>query len=308
VPPAADLLAGAWTYCVHPATPGDAVVDFAPGPAAAPVPAGDRVLVSGPGGAYSVIWQGVRYPVPEQSALIALGLGTTEPVRVPAAWLGGLPSGPPLTAASVPAAGTAGSVIGGQDTRVGDPLVVTAAGAEQYYIVWSDGLAPASATEAALLSAAENRPVRRVSPGDIASVPLSADRSLENALPDLLDGTDFPATGEALCLLQRADGSTVTSTVATEGGAAAAAGSRVMLPGGAGVLAEAPPAAGQAGAEVSLITDEGERFPIGDEQATSALGYGGVTPRVLPGYLLDLIPPGSTLTVARATAVASGGA
>jgi type VII secretion protein EccB len=294
VPPAAALLTGPWTYCVYPDRPGMSVIGFGQRAATA---ASGRAFVAGPNAARYVLWQGLRYPVRQRAVLVALGLDTAAPQPVPAPWLASLPMGTPLDPARVPAAGSPGLPVGGRPTRIGDPLTVATPGADRYYIVRADGLAPANATEAALLATAANRPVRQVRPGDIATTPVSADRSLLGRLPDLVSAA---ATAGGLCLSQQVAGGVLASAMVRPAGPAPRLGVRAIVPAGAGLLVQ-PPAARPGMAPRYLITDQGRKFRLGDDKAASALGYGSVPARTLPAYVLDLIPDGPALTVAAAS-------
>ena len=47
---------------------------------------------------------------------------------------------------------------------------------------------------------------------------------------------------------------------------------------------------------VSLVTDVGQQFPIADDTARAALGFGGVTAARMPVKLVSLLPQGSELS------------
>jgi hypothetical protein len=283
---------------VYPDRPGAPVIGF-DRRSGADAPIAGRTLVAGPDGADYVLWRGVKYPA-RRTALVALGLDTTTPLPVPSSWLSALPTGAALTAASVPHAGSVGPRVGGRPSTVGAPLMVVTPGADRYYVVRSDGLAPATATEAALLATAGNRTVRQVQSGEIAAAPVSADRSLLGRLPDLVGAADATAGGAGVCLSQQLAEGVVMSTLTRAIGATPAAGVRVVVPAGAGLLVQ-PPATRSGTPPQYLITDQGRKFRIGDAGAARALGYGSVAARTLPAYVLDLVPDGPALTVAAAS-------
>lgn len=52
-----------------------------------------------------------------------------------------------------------------------------------------------------------------------------------------------------------------------------------------------------------LITDQGQRFPVADEDARKALGYGNVAPIPVPATVLALFPTGPVLSGAAAARV-----
>ncbi|MFE2718764.1 type VII secretion protein EccB [Streptomyces mirabilis] len=323
VPPAGGLLAGSWTYCLHPGRAADRVLDFAPGKRAEAVPGDQRLLVSSADGTRYVVWQAAKYRVSQRSALIALGLDAVTPVTAPKDWLKALPTKTPLAAAGVAGYGSAGPRVGGKPTKVGQLLATSLAGRTRSYVVRSDGVAPVNATESALLVAAHGGTVRRVSPAALAATPSSADRSLLTRLPDLLHtvdvtgslGTGSPSaasrTGSALCLRQQLQpyghGLRLSSTVVREDGAAALPGSRVLVPSGQGILAQPPRKSEYEQVQQYLISDQGRKFPLGDTGAAAALGLNNSLARTLPANVLALVPTGPTLSTSAALATISGG-
>ncbi|MFI1052196.1 type VII secretion protein EccB [Streptomyces griseoruber] len=301
IPSAGDLLTGAWSRCLHPGRPGDLVIDFQPAAhAAAPVPAGAHVLVVDPHGTLYVVLRDTRYRVPDRAALVALGLDSHTPVPAPADWLADLPTGPALTPATVPGSGSPGPRVAGRPAHTGDVLRTGVAGSVHFYVLRGDGVAPVTATEAALLSAGHGRP-REVTPDDVAALPESADRSLLTRLPDVVRTRDAGTGAGALCLRQRMRGGTPESVLVTEGGSAAAAGSGILLPAGSGILAT-PPARGEYPTrQLYLITDQGRRYPLADDRAATALGYVTAVARTLPRALLESIPAGPALGITGVT-------
>ncbi|MEU6220133.1 type VII secretion protein EccB [Streptomyces sp. NPDC047022] len=287
------LLTGAWADCLRPGK-GEAL-DFAPATAQR-VAGGVRVLVAGPDGTRYVLWDGTKYKIGDRSALIALGMDTQQPVKAPSAWLDGLPDGTPLAPAPVAGAGGGGRTVAGSSASVGRLFRTEAGGADHYYVLESDGLAPLTATEAALLAAAPGgRPPSQVSPTDIAAVQASGDTTLMHRIPDVLNGTDATADhGSALCLLHSADGR--RTVVVRETGRAATSGDGVLVPPEHAVLAVPPRTSAQLATPVPyLVTDRGLKYQLAD-QAAEALGYGGLTPRTLSAATLDQIPAGPRLT------------
>ncbi|MBW8792680.1 MAG: type VII secretion protein EccB [Streptomyces sp.] len=295
IPSAEDLLTGAWSECLHPRRPGDLVIDFQPaGHAATVVPAGVHVLVVDPHGTHYVVLRDTKYRVPGRAALVALGLDADDPVTAPAAWLADLPTGPDLTQATVPGSGSPGPRVAGRALHTGDLLRTSVAGSVHFYVLRSDGVAPVTATEAALLSVSHGQP-REVTPDAVAALPESADRSLLTRLPDVVRTRDAGTGTGALCLRQRMRGSTLNSVLVTESGSAAADGSSILLPAGSGVLATPPATGDSTPAQLYLITDQGRRYPLADDRAATALGYSATAARTLPRVLLESIPAGPTL-------------
>ncbi|MGW3980198.1 type VII secretion protein EccB [Streptomyces mirabilis] len=322
VPPAQELLAGSWTYCLHPGRAADRVLDFAPGEQTKAVPGGQRILVARTDGTRYLIWQAAKYQVRERSALVALDLDTVTPVTAPEDWLSALPTKTPVAAATVAGRGSAGAEVGGKPTKVGQVLATSVAGRIRTYLVRSDGIAPLNATESALLLAAHGGTERRVSAADLAAAPVSADHSLLTRLPDLLHaadatgsvGTASPAaaspTRSALCLRQQlratGKGLRLDSTVVRESGAAARPGSLVLVPSGQGLLVQPPSKTKYEQVQQYLISDQGRKFPLGDTGAATALGLNTGLARTLPATVLELVPTGPTLSTAAALATGSG--
>lgn len=307
LPAPGGLLTGGWADCLDPAYPGATVIDFGTSAAPAP-PAGERILVTAPGGARYIIRDGTKYALPSRSALVALGLGNDDSLIVPRAWLDGLPSGPALVPAPTPGAGQPGPAMNGHPTVIGELFETTAAGVRQYYVLRPDGLAPVSGTELALLSAVPGaRPPVTVNPADIAALPASAGKSPLSGLPDLASGPVYAPGGPALCVRYPA-GKATAGTLVTQPAATMAAvtlhdGRGVLVPSGEGMLATSPrPAGAYAQPPTYLITDTGEKYPLPGASANTqaALGLGSASPRVLPAATLNLIPTGPALTVAAA--------
>ncbi|MDH6630473.1 type VII secretion protein EccB [Streptomyces sp. LBL] len=308
VAPSSSLLTGSWADCLHPGSAGQ-VLDFAPD-SARRAAKDSRILVSGPGDTRYVLWQNRKYAIEGRSSLIALGLDTEPPVKATAAWLAALPTGETIAPAAIPGTGTGAGPVAGASAQVGQLYRMEVSGAGHYYVLRQDGLAPLTATESALLAAAPGgKQPRKVSANDIATAKESSDSSLMHRLPDLLSGTDATTDGgSALCLRRADDGSEPDTTVVVrEAGRAAAAGSRTLVPPGHAVLAAPPKERGAYNTpDPYLITDQGVKYQLVGK-AAGALGYSGVTPRVLPLAILDRIPTGPSLSTAKAVGAVRGG-
>ncbi|MGW1028998.1 type VII secretion protein EccB [Streptomyces sp. NPDC002577] len=306
VPPAAELLSGDRSVCMPPGS-GSTLVDLDPIGRTTPVPRNQRVLLAGPGHATYILWNSRKYRLKSHAELVALGLVAEQPVAASAAWLAQLPSGGTLTAPRIPGAGSAGPSVAGGPAKVGQLFETTAAGAQELYVLRSDGLAPINRTEFALLSAVPGGAApKKATAADIAAARVSPDRSLLTAVPDVLSGPAFSPGGSALCVLQKA-GSSKGGSIVTEPVAAGSRTTGLYVPPNKAMLVEAQSAqtSGSAGsaAQLFLITDSGKKYPLGDT-AVAALGYGQVKASALPQELLDLAPTGPTLdTTAAKTAV-----
>jgi type VII secretion protein EccB len=306
LPATSRLLVGRWELCLDPADPGATVVDLDPAAHPAAVTAGERILVTEPGRGQYIVWDGTKYPLPDAGALAVLGLGDAQAVTASATWLAALPTGPALAPAAVPDKGRRGAPVAGHKTTIGELFTTTAGGATQYYQLRSDGLAPVSGTELALITATpgQRAPVR-VTPQQIAAVPVSADRSLVSGLPALTAGPAYSAADPALCVAQASGQQATGGTLGTLGnasisGASVRGGVGVIMPTGEGMIA-APPGAGVFGqTQAYLITDTGEKYAMTGDNTMSALGYGAANPQTMPASVLDLIPSGPSLSVTAA--------
>lgn len=306
VPDAAGLLlTGGWADCLRPGKDVSETLDFAPSTVHA-VTGSDYALVAGPDGKRYVLWQNTKHPIDDRSALLALGMDTEQPVPVTSAWLNALPTGPAIAAARIPGAGGAGRTVAGKAEKAGTLLRTVVSGTSHYYVLEPDGVASLTATESALLAAAGGKDPLAVSPSAVAALPSSADTSLLHRIPDLLTGTDTTADHSALCLLQNMKGSLLYSTVVRETGRAADTTAAVLLPPEAGVLAAPPKGPHDAKSPTPyLITDRAVKYPLSSD-APGALGYGGLTPRVLPQATLDQITTGPQLSRSKALVAVPG--
>ena len=305
VPAAGSLLPGSWALCSR--QDGSVVLDLDPAARIGPGPADERVFVTSTNPAEPaeyLVWESVKYPLPEQNVLSALGLGDQQPSEVDPAWLAALPTGPAVVPPVVPRLGAAGPQIAGAAAPIGTLFSTAAGGAEEDYILLPDGLAPITRTEAALFEAASGAIERQISTAAVAAAPISADRSLLTSLPDFLSGPVFGAGSAALCVRQTAPGSTADSKVVTETAATVAADPAVVLPSASGMLVEPP---GQSSLDmdpiVYLIADTGKRYLVDSSDALDALGYGSAAKVVMPESVIALIPEGPNLdtnTAARA--------
>ncbi len=310
LPAAANLLSGSWALCLRPGTAAGLVLDLAPAGRTSPVPADQRVLVQSPAaggqpGGEFVLWDAVKYPLPDPAVLPALGLGDDAPATVNETWLAAFPTGTALSAAQIPDAGSPGPQIAGQPTSVGELFQASAAGVDQYYVLLAGGLAPITRTELALFSAAPGytAPVP-VSPAAIAGAPASSETSLLHRLPDLMGGTTYTGDGTTLCAQQASPGAASGVGLVTESAPGVAADPGVVVPAGGGLLVQ-PPSTAPAGDLLDapppyLIAANGVKYLIDGSDALDALGYSDSTPKVMPTQILALVPSGPTLSTSLA--------
>jgi type VII secretion protein EccB len=309
VPSPSALLTGERAECLPPGSASE-LVDLDPTGRTTPVPRDRPVLLAGPGQAMYALWNSEKYPLRSHAVLVALGMVAQQPVKVSAAWLAELPSGVTLAAPHISGAGSAGPSVAGRPWKVGQLFETSAAWAQELYVLRRDGLAPISRTEFALLSAVPGTAApKQVSTADVAAAPVSQDRSLLTAVPDLLSGASFQPGSRALCVLRGAGGSK-GGTVATEPVPAGSETSGLLVPPGRGMLVTAGPAQSSMAQQLFLITDTGLKYPLAGDNAVAALGYSQATVRTLPQQLLDLAPNGPILdpTTARSAVVSAGAA
>lgn len=312
LPAASALVSGPWTRCLRPdLQPGESV-DFAPAGRTTAFPADRQLLLTGPDGRLYLLWRGVSYPVPSTATLIALRLDADQAVSAPDSWLRTLPSGTPLVAPALAGAGRPAGAVGGQAVRVGQ-LFTTTDGDGRSYVMTAGGLAPVSATTAALLAAEPGAaPVRQVGSTVLAAAPVTAPgNSPGRDLPDVLGAAQLaPGTGTAVCELQHIadDGRTVAGTLVLEHGGSGTGGPAVVVPvdGGVFAVAQEDVVAQVSNPQEYLITDQGTAYPI-DSTGAALLGLGSTSPVELPQSLLTLLPHGPLLSRSAATATIGGG-
>ena len=310
LPAPTALLSGPWTQCLRSDVPGGEVVDFDPAGHTAGLPADHQLLISGPHGNRYLLFNGVLYPVPSTSALIALGLDGDQALHAPQAWLSALPTGPALAAAPISGSGRPAARVAGQPTDVGQLFATAGAGTGHEFVMTGDGVAPVGATEAALLAARPGTPaVRTVAATDLASAPVSSAPAPGGSLPDVLDAP-APALGStAVCLRQQSDGAALSSQVVVEHGPAATGDRTVLIPPTGGVLAVDQQQVAQQASDPQtyLVTDQGIAYPLGDGQAEQDLGLGSTGAMPLPESVLAVLPRGPVLDSSAARLTVKGG-
>jgi type VII secretion protein EccB len=299
LPTASALAPGTWSVCLR--FDGSAVLSLSPGAQTGrALNSGDRILVASTDPAQPaefVVFNAVKYPLPQPGILSALGLGDQQPIPAAPGWLAVLPTGEPVTPAAIPGAGAKAAPVGGVPARVGTLFASNAGGAQQYYVLLSDGLAPITHTEAALFSVGGAAPPQVVSPAVIAATPVSANHTLLNRLPNLLDGAVFAG---APCVVQSSPGHAAQTSVVADLDPQTGTEPAVVVPPRGGMLVQPPGGTPESPAPDYLITDTGKKYLISGGDALNALGYGSATANVMPPSVLALIPSGPVLDVATA--------
>ncbi|WP_275408779.1 type VII secretion protein EccB [Actinocatenispora rupis] len=318
LPGKGSLLTGPWTVCSQ--RPSGGPADSAPTttamvgarPSGRPLGDADGLVVRDPGRQLYLLAQGRRFRTTRTSA-VALGFG--DPVAVPWSFVDAVPLGPDL---DVPALsyGSAGPTVGGERTLVGEVLSTGAIGsrAPRYYVVeGARRVRPVTEFVATLLVTSKEaklayrdgvpkpHPVAAADLADSVRGSLDDEGFPDRALRPLTGGAEV-----ALC----ATGATGTPTTLMLAASSVPAGAKpVPTTGGDDRTADAvyvPPgrAALVRAGTVYLITDQGRRFPIADDAALKALGYGATRPLSLRTTTLALFPTGPTLSTTAAAAVA----
>jgi type VII secretion protein EccB len=318
LPAASSLNTGAWLACSQPGGGTPLVsLSIGPPPPLSKPPADDAVLVATPEAKY-LLWRGTRLRLDAPTIVDALGLNNAPVISVAPAWLNAVPAGPDLQPLSVPGAGRPGPVLGGLHTRVGQVLVVRNVGSQsQLYVVEPDGVAPITATQAAVLltdpgeSAAypggTATPVP-VSPAAIAHAPMVPSGLADQAAVPAAPPRDFtPAAGAVPCADYRASGGPAPQlvfavpppgqppAVTAPGVTASPQGAALIsVAPGDGALVRPEIAPGSGGSSLFLVTDTGVKDPLPATEA-AALGYRAGRAAPLPAALLGLLPTGPAL-------------
>ncbi len=268
---------------------------------------GSALLAQSPGGQDWVIWNAQRMMI-APGALSALAT-SQPPLPVPSVWLDALPQGPPFAPPAIadkgaPVTGPAGP------TQVGQVYQVSVvAGSTQYYVMLTDGLAPISKTQAALLNSEPGAPKQA---GLLAS-DVSGHRSASNVpsggLPADIPPVVAPASSAPLCVVYAGAGPVLARQIETggrmpPGGTAtgnAAGVTDVALPAGAGALVADAPGTGQASGAISyFLVVAGRRYALASMNVAGMLGYNLSQAALLPAGVVDLIPSGRALDPAQA--------
>jgi|SRR5579875_2799216 len=321
LPASGALNTGSWLACSQ-ARDGRPSVSLAVGArlTAAPVPASHATVVASSGTEY-LLWQGHRLRVDAPWILAALGLNRAPVIPVTQVWLNAVPAGPDLRPLSVTGTGGPGPSLGGRPTRAGQILQVRNVGSpSELYVVTAGGVAPVTATQAALLltgptSAAAypggQAALVQVSPAVIAHAPAARSGLADQAgVPAAPPADATPSGGAALCAAYSGAGAAAPRLVFTTppGGTPLTLGGTgvttspqtadfvsVAPDGGALVRPQAAP--GVAGAALFLVTDAGVKFPVPPADVTT-LGYHASQAAALPAALLGLLPTGPALDLA----------
>jgi type VII secretion protein EccB len=308
-----NLTAAPWAVCSqqNAGTPQSVLVIGDPIKGGAPATAG-ALLVKDPTDTTFLVYGNHKFRIPNsQSVLAAFIWSGQRPTEVAAAWINALPAGPDLAAVPVPRRGERADVPGVDGVRNGDLIEGQdgGGGPSQWKVALDDGAAVISEVQAKLLKnasvAARTHSMPNSRFGNLkpsTSGQAAVDRAVTGhpaAVPTLL-----PVT-QRLCLTVNPKGGATTVLVdpetPPEGNPVTGSGpskiDRVRVQAGAGVLVEsvASPTAAVGSGTVSIVTDDGRRYPIVDVATREFLGFQGVAPQRLPAELVALLPVGPAL-------------
>jgi type VII secretion protein EccB len=277
------------------------------------------VVVSAPASRQRyLLWNGERLQVASDDIGTALGLQTANPLIVGTGLLNALPPGPALATPQLPGAGQPGPTVGNTRTLVGELIQVT--DNQTFHLVLSNGLAQVSTVEADLL---RTMPVggqlRSPVPASLASVLRLQQPALPDSLSRVFDGlpprvptiSNAPAQAGGACVVFHENS---PLTLAVPPGTAPAgnvqvsesAQSRQGVADEVDVPAEKAAVVAQTNGAAArfVIAAPGRRFAASAD-ALASLGYGAVTPVLIPSQLLLLVPSGPALDVDAARRPAS---
>ncbi|BCJ67314.1 type VII secretion protein EccB [Polymorphospora rubra] len=315
VPAARDLVTGPWLACL----PGSVVDRPGPGlgvnldPNAPATPLADRTfaVVRGPQDRTYLLAGPYKFPVANDSVLVALGAANARPAVAPAGWLDWLPTGVTLGPAPIPDAGRAGPRVGGRSHPVGTLFRQRpAAGEEQLFVLRTDGLAPVDRMEFTLAAVRGEEPPVELDAAAVAGAPRSGDRTLTGRLPDLTGFQWRDPGGQVLCVRQRPVGadSVASEVVLTDRHSAGVGddGQPTVLaePGSGMTVTPVPKAAGPA--EVAFISDRGVAHRITGADTLAALKLNSAAAVPFPRELLAALPQGPVLSRTAVTGPARG--
>jgi len=290
------LVVGPWLVCLSGSS--SVGINLDPAAPAENLPRNRFVVVRGPGKVSYLILDGHKHRVTKDSVLVALGVSSTPGVTAPKAWLNWLPGGADLGPAPIEGYGSAGPKIAGKNRTVGTLFrQQPSGGAEQFFVLRPDGLAPISPTEFLLAAARGSGPAPiRIEAADVVAAKRSADRTLLDRLPDLTEVSPVEPGGLVLCQRQTpVDESTFRSTIVYTTPAAAALDSHVIAAPGTGMTVVPPTRGSSFRQPVTYISENGVAYPVADTDTLRALRLDG-TPVPFPPSLLAVLPKGPPLS------------
>jgi hypothetical protein len=272
-------------------------------------------------GTVYLVWNSHRYRITDASVIRSVFGAQAGTVDVGTAWVNGLPSGQDIGPLNVPGLGNPSTVLSGY--TVGDIVYYPLSHGLQYYLVESDGLAPLTELQMRILSGQYSVQPKAISPSAANSAPSS------QALPSVQGDAAAPATPPelaavpdqgtvALCsqtndahstpvISLGGDVSALSAGIETsqQSGVGTRLADRVLVPPGEVAVVRVLPSGATTAGALTLVTDEGLRFPVPSDAVLTQLGYSPAQAVPMPAGLVQCIPAGPTLDPAAAMQVAA---
>lgn len=263
----------------------------------------DRGLLAESSGELYLILDGVKFRIPDEKSLPALGADAEQVLTVDPVFINALATGPELTI-TVPDAGDSGRELDGAGYDIGDLFVNN----DRHYVLLEDGLSPIGELAAELIG------TRQVELSTAAVSQNQSSTTIEPAgfptdRPEVISG--LASEVSAVCAVYEGGRTRVEAFAVSPEGLQkntlkapvsddeVATADRVMLPGGYGSLLRSEVSPGSEGGTVYLVTDQGWKFGM-TQEVLDAFGYGGISPTPVPSELLDLLATGPGLSQAAA--------
>ena len=330
LPGRGSLVRGPWSLCTVPAggTDTDTVLLVDTRPTGAQ-DLGDKglLVVDTTTRDQYLVYNQRRFPIRDPAFVNQILFGGARPVPVGPAWLNAVDRGAEISEPQPARPGTVSTALPAY--RNGQVLVERTATFNQYFLVYDDGLAQLTSLQYQLVSG-RTTDTTPITPAAVTA----ARRSTRLATPDakVAPPDSPPSLGQPknqtdpACLQTSGDtapgGSAGTVSVLVGGHMPADHGlnttarspagtpyaDRIVVPAGhaAVVRAMASPSATAGG--LSIVTDQGLRFPVPDAQTLGLLGYSTSLSVNMPSEFVLRIPVGPTLDpVAAAAAATIGG-
>jgi type VII secretion protein EccB len=316
LPAPSALLGLPWSVCSTAASGGRPTTHLAVGRRfAGGVSVDDVSMLVESGGTQYLIWRHHRLRLQDSGVRAALEISSARPMAVGDAVLNAITAGPDLKPPQIRDKGKdSGLKIDGKPANVGDVF----RSGNEHYVLLTDGLVPISVVTARLLNASGGN-VRGVTANEAGKLRSQTRIEPEGSLSALPRLRELDPTRAAVCAVYHGEGDADNATTVESFDRAPsdltqstpdAAGlvlrgtrsvDRVVVDGGHGALVQTLPVSGgtAVGTTVYLMTDDGVKYALiaGKVDAKAALGYGNVTPVLVPASLVALVPSGPPLSM-----------
>ena len=312
LPPAKAMVDNLWSVCAAPTINGGVVTQVMVG---STLPGGtrpgDRSLYVRAGSGSYLVAGDHRYRVKDDQAVrTALQLNGVTPVPIADPVLNAIPSGPVLESPTITSKDDAAPSAEGKALKYGEVVVA----GDQFYVVLTDGYAKINLVTKNLLTTKVSNTLTTLSVDTVSKRPSTQKVEPEGWLPDMPNLVDTAGAKTVLCATYDGRGKTAALTVTyfpqVPPGMTTTPASqsvqdnhrladRMVIEGGRGALVQRLPVLGSSstGTTIYLITDGGYKYALATSglNAQSVLGYGDVTPVLVPADLLDLVRDGPVL-------------